>query len=401
VLPASAPASLTRAPDAAAQTSVGSGLRVAMTAAERSGDQLAALLLHGMRQRWSGLQAAGIGGPLMQAQGLAARHSCDELTVRGLVEGLWAYRRISAIRRRFLADLLRQRPDVYIGVDASDFNLPLERQLGRAGIPTIQLVCPSIWAWRPGRVHAIRRSVRHVLCLFPFEPALLERHGIEGTFVGHPVADLIALEPDQAAARQRLGLAQQDRVVALLPGSRVTEIESLALPFLHAARLMAQQRPQLRFVLPTHEGLRPALQQALRQSGMDGQVQLVLGQAHTVQAACDVALVASGTATLETALHKRPMVIAYRMQWLSWWVANQQRRTPWIGLPNILCRQSLVPELLQDQAQPEALARATLAWLDDPAAVARLRQHFTDMHLQLRQDMPARASHAIAQLLAA
>jgi len=401
VLPASAPASLTRAPDAAAQTSVGSGLRVAMTAAERSGDQLAALLLHGMRQRWSGLQAAGIGGPLMQAQGLAARHSCDELTVRGLVEGLWAYRRISAIRRRFLADLLRQRPDVYIGVDASDFNLPLERQLGRAGIPTIQLVCPSIWAWRPGRVHAIRRSVRHVLCLFPFEPALLERHGIEGTFVGHPVADLIALEPDQAAARQRLGLAQQDRVVALLPGSRVTEIESLALPFLHAARLMAQQRPQLRFVLPTHEGLRPALQQALRQSGMDGQVQLVLGQAHTVQAACDVALVASGTATLETALHKRPMVIAYRMQWLSWWVANQQRRTPWIGLPNILCRQSLVPELLQDQAQPEALARATLAWLDDPAAVARLRQHFTDMHLQLRQDMPARASHAIAQILAA
>jgi len=300
-----------------------------------------------------------------------------------------------------LADLLRQRPDVYLGVDASDFNLPLERQLGRAGIPAIQLVCPSIWAWRPGRVHAIRRSVRHVLCLFPFEPALLERHGIEGTFVGHPVADLIALEPDQAAARQRLGLALDDSVVALLPGSRVAEIAALALPFLHAARLMVQQRPRLRFVLPTHEGLRPALQQALRETGMEERVQLVLGQAHTVQAACDVALVASGTATLETALHKRPMVIAYRMQWLSYWVANQQRRTPWIGLPNILCQQSLVPELLQDQVQPEALARATLAWLDDPAAVAQLRQRFTDMHLQLRQDMPARASHAIAQILAA
>jgi len=379
----------------------GAGLRVAMVAAERSGDQLAALLLQGMRQRWSGLQASGIGGPLMQAQGFAARHSCDELTVRGLVEGLWAYRRISAIRRRYAADLLRERPDLYLGVDASDFNLPLERQLNRAGIPAIQLVCPSIWAWRPGRVHAIRRSVRHVLCLFPFEPELLARHGIAGTFVGHPVADLIALEPDQAGARQRLGLDPEATVVALLPGSRVAEIAALAMPFLHAARLMAQQRPQLRFVLPTHEGLRPTLEQALRTTGMEARVQLVLGQAHTVQAACDVALVASGTATLECALHKRPMVIAYRMQWLSWWVANQQRRTPWIGLPNILCQQSLVPELLQQQAQPEALARATLAWLDDPAAVARLRQRFTDMHLQLRQDMPARASHAIAQILQA
>ena len=379
----------------------GAGLRVAMVAAERSGDQLAALLLQGMRQRWSGLQASGIGGPLMQAQGFAARHSCDELTVRGLVEGLWAYRRISAIRRRYAADLLRERPDLYLGVDASDFNLPLERQLNRAGIPAIQLVCPSIWAWRPGRVHAIRRSVRHVLCLFPFEPELLARHGIAATFVGHPVADLIALEPDQAGARQRLGLDPEATVVALLPGSRVAEIAALAMPFLHAARLMAQQRPQLRFVLPTHEGLRPTLEQALRTTGMEARVQLVLGQAHTVQAACDVALVASGTATLECALHKRPMVIAYRMQWLSWWVANQQRRTPWIGLPNILCQQSLVPELLQQQAQPEALARATLAWLDDPAAVARLRQRFTDMHLQLRQDMPARASHAIAQILQA
>lgn len=379
----------------------GAGLRVAMVAAERSGDQLAALLLQGMRQRWSGLQASGIGGPLMQAQGFVAHHSCDELTVRGLVEGLWAYRRISAIRRRYAADLLRERPDLYLGVDASDFNLPLERQLNRAGIPAIQLVCPSIWAWRPGRVHAIRRSVRHVLCLFPFEPELLARHGIAGTFVGHPVADLIALEPDQAGARQRLGLDPEATVVALLPGSRVAEIAALAMPFLHAARLMAQQRPQLRFVLPTHEGLRPTLEQALRTTGMVARVQLVLGQAHTVQAACDVALVASGTATLECALHKRPMVIAYRMQWLSWWVANQQRRTPWIGLPNILCQQSLVPELLQQQAQPEALARATLAWLDDPAAVARLRQRFTDMHLQLRQDMPARASHAIAQILQA
>ena len=376
-------------------------MRVSMVVAERSGDQLAALLLQGMQRSWPGLQADGIGGPLMQALGFNARWSCDELSVRGLVEALWRYRRITGIRQQLIDSLLATPPDLFVGVDASDFNLTVERELGRRGIPAVQLVCPSIWAWRPERVDKIRESVRHILCIYPFEPELLARHGIEGTFVGHPVADVIPLEPDRAAARQALGLDPDRPVVALLPGSRSSEIRALALPFLQAALRMREQRPGLQFVLPTHEMLQPAIEAAMASAGMQGHVQLVMGQSHTVQAACDVALVASGTATLETALHKRPMVIAYKMQWLSWRIANGKRLLPWVGLPNILCNEGLVPEFLQEQVQPGALAQATLAWLDDPAAVARVQQRFAALHQQLRQDMPTRSCHAIQKILAA
>ena len=378
-----------------------SGMRVSMVVAERSGDQLAALLLGGLQRTWPELQADGIGGPQMQALGFQSHWSCDELSVRGLVEALMRYRRITGIRRQLIDGLIQQPPDLFVGVDASDFNLTVERELQQRGIPAIQLVCPSIWAWRPERVTKIRESVRHILCLYPFEPALLAQHGIEGTFVGHPVADVIPLEPDKAAARQVLGLDPDAQVVALLPGSRSAEIRYLVQPFLQAARRMLDQRPHLKFVLPTHELLRPAIEQAMAQTGMAGRVQVVMGQSHTVQAACDVALVASGTATLETALFKRPMVIAYKMQWLSWRMANGKRLLPWVGLPNILCNDSLVPEFLQEQVQPESLAQATLAWLDDPASVDRLQQRFTALHHELRQDMPTLSTHAIQKILGA
>ena len=376
-------------------------MRVSMVVAERSGDQLASLLLRGLQRAWPDLQADGIGGPQMQALGFQSRWSCDELSVRGLVEALMRYRRITAIRRQLIHDLIARPPDLFVGVDASDFNLTVERELNQRGIAAIQLVCPSIWAWRPERVAKIRESVRHILCLYPFEPALLAQHGIEGTFVGHPVADVIPLEPDRAAARQALALDPAAQVVALLPGSRAAEIRYLAQPFLEAARRMLAQRPQLQFVLPTHELLLPTLEQALQSAGMTGRVKVVIGQSHAVQAACDVALVASGTATLETALFKRPMVIAYRMQWLSWRMANGKRLLPWVGLPNILCNEALVPEFLQEQVQPEALARAVLAWLDDPAAVHRLQQRFTALHHELRQDMPTLSTHAIQKILGA
>ena len=378
-----------------------SGMRVSMVVAERSGDQLAALLLGGLQRRWPGLQAQGIGGPQMQALGFESQWSCDELSVRGLVEALLRLRRITAIRRALIDELLAAPPDVFVGVDASDFNLDVERALRQRGVPAVQLVCPSIWAWRPERVQKIRDSVQHILCLYPFEPALLAEHGIEGTFVGHPVADVIPLQPDRAAAQRALGLSPDAPVVALLPGSRTAEIRHLAEPFVQAARLMRQARPELQFVLPTHELLRPALEQVLLAHGMHAHVKLVMGQSHTVQAACHVALVASGTATLETALFKRPMVIAYRMQWLSWRMANGKRLLPWVGLPNILCNASLVPEFLQEQVQPQALAKATLAWLEQPEAVTRLEQRFTDLHLQLRQDMPTRSTHAIEKILGA
>ena len=378
-----------------------SGMRVSMVVAERSGDQLAALLLGGLQRRWPDLQAHGIGGPQMQALGFQSKWSCDELSVRGLVEVLLRLRRITAIRRALIDELLAAPPDVFVGVDASDFNLDVERALRERGVPAVQLVCPSIWAWRPERVQKIRDSVQHILCLYPFEPALLAEHGIEGTFVGHPVADVIALQPDRSAAQQALGLLPDAPVVALLPGSRTAEIRHLAEPFVQAARLMRQARPELQFVLPTHELLRPALEQVLQAHGMREHVKLVMGQSHAVQAACHVALVASGTATLETALFKRPMVIAYRMQWLSWRMANGKRLLPWVGLPNILCNESLVPEFLQEQVQPQALANAVLAWLDQPEAVARLEQRFMDLHLQLRQDMPTRSTHAIENILGA
>ena len=375
-------------------------LRLSMVAAERSGDMLAALLLQGMRKTWPDMNASGIGGPQMDAAGFTSRWSCDELSVRGLVEALWRYRHINGIRQTLIQQLLASPPDLYVGVDASDFNLPVERLLRKQGVPTVQLVCPSIWAWRPERVQKIRDSVDHVLCIYPFEPALLAQHGIEGTFVGHPVADVIPLKPDRLKARQALGLPADVTMVALLPGSRPSEVKGLALAFLQAARQMLLVRPALQFVLPTHSPLKPMIEAAIAQAGMQGQVQLVMGRSHEVQAACDVALVASGTATLETALHKRPMVIAYRMQWLSWQIANRKRLLPWIGLPNILCNESLVPEFLQEQVQPEALAKAVLQWLDNPVAVANIQQRFTDLHLQLRQDMPTLATHAIQKILA-
>ncbi len=376
-------------------------LRLSMVAAERSGDMLAALLLQGMRKSWPQLQASGIGGPQMDAIGFVSRWSCDELSVRGLVEALWRYRHINGIRQTLIQDLLASPPDLYVGVDASDFNLPVERLLRQKGVPTVQLVCPSIWAWRPERVQKIRDSVDHVLCIYPFEPALLAQHGIEGTFVGHPVADVIDIEPDRLQARQALGLATDATIVALLPGSRPSEVKGLALPFLQAAKRMLALRPGLQLVLPTHGPLLPMIEAAIAQAGMQGQVHLIMGRSHEVQAACDVALVASGTATLETALHKRPMVIAYKMQWLSWQIANRKRLLPWIGLPNILCNESLVPEFLQEKVHPEALAKAVLQWLDDPVAVAKIQQRFTELHHQLRQDMPTLATYAIQKVLAA
>lgn len=377
------------------------GKHVSMVVAERSGDQLAALLMQGLQRRWPDLSASGIGGPQMAALGFDAQWSCDELSVRGLVEALWRYRRITSIRQQLIDQLISQPPDLFVGVDASDFNLTVERELQKHGIPAVQLVCPSIWAWRPERVKTIRESVRHILCIYPFEPALLAKHGIEGTFVGHPVADVIAMEPDQDAARVALGLTLDQPVVALLPGSRTSEIKGLALPFLQAAKEMLCQRPHLQFVLPTHDLLIPQIEEAIQQSGMQDRVKLVMGRSHEVQAACDVALVASGTATLETALHKRPMVIAYRMQWLSWRIANGKRLLPWVGLPNILCNEALVPEFLQEQVKPEALAAAALRWLDDPVAVQKLQNRFTALHHELRQDMPTLASHAIEKILAA
>ena len=376
-------------------------MQLAMVAGEASGDLLAGLLLAGLRQRWPALQTAGIGGPNMAAQGFKAWWPHDKLAVRGYVEVLRHYREISGIRDALAARLLQDRPDAFIGVDAPDFNLGLEKRLKSAGIKTIHFICPSIWAWRGGRAKKMAQSVDHVLCLFPFEPALLHAHGVAATFVGHPLADAIPLQPPRAASRAALGLAESDRVVAVLPGSRRSEIQTIAPRFLQAVALLHRQRPDLRFVLPVAPGLRAMLEPLVAAHAPTAPLQLVDGQSHAVLAACDVTLIASGTATLEAALFKQPMVIGYRMHTLSWQLMKRMRYQPWVGLPNILCREFVVPELLQDDCRAEALAAAVTAWLDDPAAAARVASRFADLHHTLKRDTARCATDAIAQILQA
>ena len=372
-----------------------------MVAGETSGDLLAGLLIDALQARWPQLALAGIGGPQMVRRGFDAWWPAERLAVRGYVEVLRHYRGIVALRHQLRQRLLDKPPTAFIGIDAPDFNLDLEAALKRAGIPVIHFVCPSVWAWRADRLQKIRRSVDHVLCLFPFEPALLQRHGIAATYVGHPLASVIAAEPDRAGARQRLGLAADDAVVALLPGSRASEIDYLAPRFLQAAAQMVRQRPALRFLLPAVPAVRARVDAAVRASGLGEATLTVLdGQSHTALAACDVTLIASGTATLEAALFKRPMVIAYNMNWLSWQIMRRKKLQPWVGLPNILCQDFVVPELLQQQATPQALASATLAWLDAPARCQQLSRRFTALHDELRRDTARLATDAIEKILA-
>lgn len=377
---------------------------LALVAGEASGDYLASLLLAGLRGRWPGLTSHGIGGPRMQAAGFEAWWSSDRLAVRGYVEVLRHYREIVGIRRALKNRLLAERPGLFIGVDAPDFNLALEADLKKAGIRTLHFVCPSIWAWRAGRVEQLRRSVDHVLCIFPFEPELLAQSGIAATYVGHPLASAIPMEPDRAGARRLLGLDPHDTVLAVLPGSRASEIRYLAPRFLAAAKLLLRSRPQLRIVVPALPALRAAISQAAQAAGVGDVVTLVDGQSHAVLAACDAVLVASGTATLEAALFKRPMVIGYAMHPLSWQIMRRQRLQPWVGLPNILCREFVVPELLQQAASPAALAAAIEPWLDaaavDPARLQALQQRFAAMHSELRRDTSKLAADAIEKVLA-
>ena len=374
--------------------------RFALVAGETSGDLLAGLLLKGMRQRWPDLQAAGIGGPRMVEQGFGAWWPSEKLAVRGYIEVLRHYREIVGIRDQLRQRLLQtERPDLFIGVDAPDFNLDLEAGLKAQGIRTVHFVCPSIWAWRAKRVEKIRRSADHVLCIFPFEPELLAQHGIASTYVGHPLANVIPLLPDRAAARQKLGLSDEDTVVAILPGSRASEVQYLARRFLDAAALMKQARPGIRFVVPAVPALRERITQLAVASGLGESLMVLDGQSHTALTACDVTLIASGTATLEAALFKRPMVIAYNMNWLSWQIMQRKQLQPWVGLPNILSGEFVVPELLQDAATPAAMARDILAWLDAPERIHALQQRFTELHHTLRRDTAQLATDAIEKVL--
>jgi lipid-A-disaccharide synthase len=378
-------------------------MRVAMVAGETSGDLLAGLLIDGLKARWPAVDTFGIGGPQMQARGFSAWWPSDKLAVRGYVEVLRHYLEIVGIRKQLKVRLLDQQPDIFIGVDAPDFNLDLEADLKNAGVKTVHFISPAVWAWRADRVEKIRRSVDHVLCIFPFEPALLAAHGIAATYVGHPLANVIPMQPDRAAARRKLGLGDEDMVVAILPGSRKSEIQYLARRFFEAAALILRARPSIKFIVPAIPALRKEIERIAVSAGLLANLQIIEGQSHTALAACDVTLIASGTATLEAALFKRPMVIAYNMNWLSWQIMRRKKMQPWVGLPNILCQDFVVPELLQDAARPEALAAAVLQWVDaksaTPDKIVVVEQRFTRLHAELQRDTFQLATDAIQKIL--
>jgi lipid-A-disaccharide synthase len=373
--------------------------RLGMVAGEASGDLLAGLLLDGLRSRWPQLEAGGIGGPQMRQRGFEAWWPHEKLAVRGYVEVLRHYREIVGIRNQLKQRLLDHPPQAFIGVDAPDFNLDLEAALRSRGIKTIQFVCPSIWAWRADRTEKIRRSADHVLCIFPFEPELLAKEGIAATYVGHPLANVIPMRADKVAARRALGLREEGEVLAILPGSRVSEVHYHAKLFLDAAARVRKARPGIQLVVPAIPALKQEIEQAARAAGLDGLVKVVAGQSHDVLAACDLTLIASGTATLEAALFKKPMVISYKVNWLSYRIMKPKHLQPWIGLPNILCGEFAVPELLQHDANPDSLAAALLEWLASPARMAAVQEKFTALHLQLQRDTATLATDAIAKVI--
>lgn len=380
---------------------------VALVAGEASGDLLAGHLVRALRERWPHARFAGIAGPKMVEAGVEAWWPSEKLAVRGYVEVLRHYREISGIRSALARRLIADPPDVFIGVDAPDFNLDLEVRLREAGVKTCHFVSPSVWAWRAGRMDKIRRAVSHMLCLFPFEEKLYRDAGIAATFVGHPLADVIAPDASQADARSALGLPEHARVIALLPGSRQSELRYLAERFVTAAQYMSRMLPKAKFVVPlaspeTEVLWRDTVLALEARTGIPVPPMVMAPRGtHRALAACDVALVASGTATLEVALFRRPMVIAYNMAPITWSMMRRMKYQPYVGLPNILCGTFVVPEFLQEDASAENLAQATLSFLQQPDHAAQVAECFAGLHHMLRRGSAERAATAVADLLAA
>lgn len=385
----------------ASSAEIGRRQSLALVAGESSGDLLGSRLLAGLRERLPEARLHGIGGEHMMAQGFASDWPMDKLTVRGLFEVIPRYREIKGIQEALRDKLLAERPDAFVGVDYPGFNLGLEEQLRKAGIPTIHFIGPQIWAWRGWRIKKIARAVSHMLVIFPFEESIYRSAGIPVTYVGHPLAEVIPMQPDVPAARARLALAAERRVVAILPGSRMGELKHNGADFLAAARLLKQRDPQLQFVAPmAGEKQMAFFQEQIRQGHYeDLELKLIVGQSHSAMEAADAVLVASGTASLEVALYKKPMVISYKVVWASYQIMRHMGYQPWIGLPNILAREFLVPELLQHDATPQALADAMWHQLDDHAHQQRLVHRFTDMHHALLRDTSRESANAVCEVL--
>lgn len=369
-------------------------LRIALVAGEASGDILGAGLMRALKAQHPAMEFIGVGGPLMQAEGLTSYFPMERLSVMGLVEVLGRLRELLARRKLLIKTLIEEKPDVFIGIDAPDFTLNIELKLRQAGIKTVHYVSPSVWAWRQKRVLKIREGCDLMLTLLPFEARFYEEKGVPVRFVGHTLADAIPLQADRGAARAELGLPDGP-LVALMPGSRGGEVGRLGALFFDAAERLQVQKPGVRFVLPCASPQRRAQIETLLE-GRNLPLTLLDGQSHLALAACDAVLIASGTATLEALLYKRPMVVAYRLAPLTFWILKRMVKSPYISLPNLLAQRLLVPELLQDDATPEALAQTLLPLIDGGEEQTR---GFDDIHRTLRRDASNQAADAVLTLI--
>jgi lipid-A-disaccharide synthase len=377
-------------------------LRVGLVAGEASGDTLGADLIRSLRLRAPDTEFFGVAGPKMQAAGCEVWEPAESLAVMGLFDVLRDLPRLVRLLSRLKRMFLTTRPDVFIGIDAPDTNLRLSRSLHAAGIPTVQYVSPQVWAWRQGRARSMRESVDLVLCLLPFEKRFYDEHGIPAEFVGHPLADAIPEQVDRDAARRLLNLDLDASVIALLPGSRRGEVARLAADFAATARWLAAQRPSLKFIAPmASAATRQIFSGVLKRDAPGIEVQLIDGQATTALSAANVVLVASGTASLEAALCKRPMVVVYRLGKLSAWVITRLNlvKSKFFAQPNLLADQRVVGEYFQDQIVPESIGAELLMWLDDSGRRAALEQQFSRIHADLRRGAGTRAAQAILDLL--
>lgn len=372
---------------------------IGIVAGEASGDLLGSHLIAALKEVRPDLKFVGIGGPKMQSAGMEILFPMEKLAVRGYVEVLRHYFEILGIRRKLRAYFLANRPDIFIAIDAPDFNLDLELALKNKGIPTIHYVSPSIWAWRGERIHKIKRAVSHMLALFPHELNIYQQAGVPVDFVGHPLADMLPEQPKRTEMRETMRIPLKAKVFAFLPGSRQSEVKNLAHTYIETAKLILKKLPESRFLVPlVSRETRGIFEQALYDcDAQELPITLLFGHAQDAMIAADGVLVASGTATLEAALLKRPMVITYRMSALSWWMMKRKSYQPYFGLPNILCERFIVPELMQEDATPENLTQALLNQINNVEVVAQLEDAFSILHQKLRQNTAQKAAAAILQ----
>lgn len=373
--------------------------RIVIVAGEASGDQLGAGLIRALRQAWPDIEIAGVGGERMQAAGLDLWADQERLSVMGLFEVLRRLPDLLRLRRYLRRRCLAWQPDLFLGIDAPDFNLPLARRLRRAGLTTAHYVSPSVWAWRQGRVKSIRKSVDLMLTLFPFEGDFYARHGVPHVCVGHTLADQLPMVPDVETARAALGVQSVGPVLAVLPGSRRSEVGYLWPDFLAAARLLRQQIPDLQVLVPAVNAARREQIEALLDADDRAWVQVETGHSHQILTAADVALLASGTAALEAALLKKPMVMGYRFSGLTYRLGRRLVKTPWYSLPNILAQRAVVPELIQDALTPQRAAAEIMTLLSDSARREACQAAFAAIHADLRRDADVQAAHALGRLM--